>query len=263
MRHLAFSLSSALLFCAPLLTQTPSHEKAFYLDVHQYSPSMEGHFQGLQDGKALNVDLKQDLSLDKDGSKLGFAAEYQGPRFGVEFAMDPQTYRGAGYAQKDISIDGKHILVGTHVNSNMKVTAYTFNWTIRFMQFQPVWVGVDLGARVWDVDLSVVTPPNPMTGIAVDTHQKFPLPIPQIGLSMGVTAFDDRLVGRGYCHLLTYKGANYTHLGADVRGFILPWLGLRVFVDNESFDAPKGSVTDDLEANLDRNGAGFGVIVRF
>jgi len=64
-------------------------------------------------------------------------------------------------------------------------------------------------------------------------------------------------------HLLSYKGASYTHAALDLRVFPISWLGVRVFADSESFKVPKGSVKDDLEFKLDRDGMGFGVMVRF
>jgi hypothetical protein len=49
----------------------------------------------------------------------------------------------------------------------------------------------------------------------------------------------------------------------DARYFPLRWLGIRVYLDQESLDIPKGSIQDDLELKLDRSGFGFGVVARF
>jgi hypothetical protein len=93
--------------------------------------------------------------------------------------------------------------------------------------------------------------------------EKILVPIPQLGLSVGGRALGDRLVGRASFHFLKYQDATYRRWQGDLRYFPLPWVGLRAFLNTESFDAPEGSIKDDLVFNVDRNGAGFGVVFSF
>ncbi len=101
------------------------------------------------------------------------------------------------------------------------------------------------------------------SGITAAANYRVNLPVPQVGPSLGFTALDDRLVGRGLFHFLTYKGATYTRMGADLRYFPVSWLGLRAFVDSERFRVPDGSIKDDLDITLDRTGFGFGIVFRY
>ena len=244
----------------PVAGQAP--KAAWYFGLQHVAPTFEGHFEGIQDDKPILIDLQNDLAIGKDSTKLGFALEYQGPRFGVEFAMDEQDYKGANTINRKITISGQDYNAGAYVTTDLKIKNYTFNWTIRALKFERAWIGVDLGARVWDMDLKALGN-EPFTGVSASAVEKFPIPIPQIGLATGFQAFDGQLVAKGYYHTLFYAGANYNHLGADVRYFPLKWLGVRAFVDKETLDVPKGSIKDDLEIRLDRNGVGFGVMVRF
>jgi hypothetical protein len=244
----------------PLAAGQP--DRAFYIDIHQASPGFNGHFAGRQDGQPVFFDVKSDLGLEKSSSKAGFALEYQGPRFGVEFSMDQQDYKGSNHLTRQITVDGKDYPVGVFVNSAMKIQNSTFNWTIRVLSKEQGYLGIDLGARIWDVDLHVVGDQTDI-GFHESSSFKAPLPIPQIGFSAGFNAFERKLVGRGFYHFLSVKGASYQHLGADLRYFPLSRLGVRVFIDNEGFRVPKGSLKDDLDLDIDRNGIGFGLIARF
>jgi len=251
-----------LLLCGPLLAQTTS-SRSVYLDIHRASPSLEGHFNGTQDGQPVAFDLQGDLGLEKDSAKLGAAFEYQGPRFGVELAADEQDYKGFHRLENQITIKGQDYQAGTDLTSKVVVKSYTLNWTIRIIKPDPWWIGVDVGARMWDLDLKA-SGYDPVFMVRVEApEQKVTLPIPQLGLSAGFHAFERRLVVKGFYHLLSRSGASYTHLGADARLFPIKWLGVRAFYDRESFKVPKGSIEDDLEAQLDRSGTGLGLILRF
>jgi len=247
----------ALSLCAPLLAQAGN--RSVYLDIHQASPSLEGHFNGVQDGQPIHFDLQGDLGIEKDKAKLGAAFEFQGPRFGVELSADEQDYKGFHHLNQDVTIDGKTFAANTDIASALSVKCYTFNWTIRFIKPRPYWIGMDLGVRAWALDLQADNH-NQLVPISAQTSPT--LPIPQIGLSAGFHAFEQRLVVKGYYHLLSRNGASYAHFGADARVFPFKWLGVRAFFDSESFKVPKGSIQDDLELQLDRKGAGFGLIVR-
>jgi len=253
---LALCLAAAL----PALGQAP--KRAWYFGLQRVAPTFEGHFEGIQDNESILIDLQGDLAIGKDSTKPGLALEYQGPRFGLEFSMDEQDYKGANTVSRLIKISGQDYNQGAYVTTDLKIKNYTFNWTIRALKFEHAWIGVDLGARVWDMDLKALGE-EPLSGVKAEAVEKFPIPIPQIGLSTGFEAFEGSLVAKGYYHALFYSGAKYNRIGADVRYFPLRWLGVRAFVDKETFDVPKGSIKDDLEIKLDRNGVGFGVMVRF
>lgn len=245
----------------PLVAQDA--KGSFQLDVHRVSPSLEGHVDGIQDGNPLVVDFQNDFGIQKDATKVGLSLEYQGPRFGVELSAEEQDYLGHNYVQRDIKINGSTFHAGALVDSDIKVKNYTFNWTIRAFKWPQFWIGLDLGVRVWDLDMTASAYEPATTVYVPPVVEKLPVPIPQVGLATGFHALDDRIVGRGYYHLLTYKGASYHHAGVDIRYFPVNWLGIRFFSDTETFDAPKGSIKDDLEVRLDRKGTGAGVVLRF
>lgn len=252
---LAIALSSSLAFAE-------SSEKRWYLDLHQVAPTLEGHFVGTVDNETINFDLKRDLGLEKDSTRLGLSLEYQGPRFGLELSTSGQDYKGSQRITRTITLQGVDYKVGTVVNSSIKLPSHTLNWTIRVLRFDHAWLGIDLGARIWALDMSA-NGTESTTGLYESASQKINLPIPQLGISGGFKVLENKLLGRAYYHLLSSSGASYKHIGADLRFFPINWLGLRVFMDNETFDVPKGSIKDDLELKLDHNGTGFGVVVRF
>ncbi|MDP2876935.1 MAG: hypothetical protein Q8O00_12180 [Holophaga sp.] len=257
-------IRSALALCLvatlPMAAQAP--KRAWYFGVQSVAPTFEGRFSGIQDDKAIEVDLQKDLAIKKETAKIGFALEYQGPRFGLEFAMDEQDYKGANFINRKISISGQDYNAGAYVTTDLKMKNYTFNWTIRALKFEHAWIGIDLGARIWDMDLKAIGV-EALSGVSATAIEQFPIPIPQLGLSVGFQAINGAVIGKAYYHTLVYSGAKYHRVGADLRYFPLKWLGVRAFMDQEAFDVPKGSIQDDLDIRLDRNGAGFGVMVRF
>jgi hypothetical protein len=249
-----------------LLAALPIHAqdlvRYWYFDVHQTKPTLEGHFEGKQDGNDFRMDLKDDLALAKDKTKIGFAVEYQGPRFGLELSMDGQDYLGTNMVNKKVSINGQTWTAGARLTTSVKATNTTFNWTIRALTWPQFWIGVDLGVRGMGVDLKA-SGIEPFTQVQASAGYKITIPIPQLGLSTGFNAFGGRLIGRGFYHYLGYSGASYSHIGADLRYFPVQWLGVRAFTDTESFKIPKGSAKQDADIGLDRAGTGFGVVVRF
>lgn len=237
--------------------------RSFQFDVHRIGPSFEGHFNGSQNGSRLDIDLKNDLGIQKDVTKVGFGLEYQGPRFAIELSAEEQDYRGSNYLQRDIQIDGSTLHAGAVVDSTVKVTDYTLNWTIRALTWTSAWIGIDLGARVWGLDVTA-SGYEPLTTVySLPVEEKVPMPLAQIGFSTGFNAFDQHLVVKGYYHHVPYRGASYRHVGADLRFFPIKWLGARVFTEYERLDVPMGSLTNDLDIRLDRRGTGFGIVLRF
>ncbi|HLO66077.1 MAG TPA: hypothetical protein VK188_03590 [Holophaga sp.] len=235
---------------------------SWYFGASSAGPRLEGSYLGIQDGKPVDFDLVKDLALGKDGSGGGFLLEYQGPRFGLELAMETQKYKGLNQITRDITISGQDFPAQATVSSRVKATATTFNWTVRLVKAPGFWFGVDLGVRSTYVDAQAHGV-NYLSGEQGDAVFKSPLPMPQVGPSMGYASGDGRFAIRGYYHYLGYKGATYHHAGGDVRFFPLAWLGVRAYVASESWKVPNGSLKDDLEITLDRSGAGFGVLVKF
>jgi hypothetical protein len=256
-----FPLASLLLLTAlPALAQ--GVESHWYLDVHRFTPSLSGHYQGTSDGNPFLVDLKDDLALAKDKTKIGYGLEYQGTRFGLELSRDEQDYAGSNRVQRPVTINGTTYNANTLVTSTFKATNDTVNWTIRYLTWPQFWLGLDLGARATETEIHAVGTSGLLASAAAVDY-KTTLPIPQVGPSLGFIAMRGRVVGRAMFHLLAYKGSSYTHSGADLRFFPLSWLGVRAFVDAEHFRVPKGSIKSDLDITLDRSGAGLGVVARF
>ena len=148
------------------------------------------------------------------------------------------------------------------MDSTIKTTTYTLNWTIRFIRTPGFWVGLDLGVEGTTVDLNAVAT-NYLAGKSEPAAFKSTLPMPQIGPALGYRTENGRLVVRGYYHYLGYKGATYSHAGGDLRFFPLKWLGVRAFTSSETWKVPNNSLASDLEIGLDRSGSGFGVVLNF
>jgi hypothetical protein len=237
-------------------------EGAWNLDIHRIAPTLEGHYKGTQDGKPADFDLVGDLGLQKDKTQLGVGLEYQGPRFALELGMDTQNYLGHNTIQRDVTISGQTWNAQATVDTAIKMTNYTANWTIRFMRSPGFWLGLDLGAKATLLDLHA-SGNNYLVNTPATAAFKSGLPMPQVGPSAGYTGLDGKLALRGYYHFLAYKGASYHHSGADLRFFPLPWLGARAFFARESWKVPTDSVAKDLAITLDRSGAGFGVVLKF
>ena len=250
----------ALIFGVPLWSQAAAPR--WSLDLHTFTPALEGHFHGISDGNPIQVDLGGDLGLGRDGTRIGAGAEYQGRRFGLEFATDRQEYAGRNQLARDITIDGRVYRASTVVTSTLQTTTSSLNWTLRYLVWPQFWLGLDLGARATVIELRT-SGAELISGASVVVDYRTVLPVPQLGPSLGFTALDHRLVGRGLVHLLTYKGATYTRVGADLRYFPLEWLGVRVFADAERFRVPEGSIDKNLDITLDRSGIGFGIVARF
>jgi len=210
------SIPSLLALLAALPVCAQEAQRYWYFDVHRFTPDLTGHFQGVSNGSPIDVDFRDDLALKRDSSSIGASLEYQGPRFGLQLSTDAQTYAGLNTVNKAITIQGQTYQANTLVSSRVKATNTNFDWTIRCLAWPQFWLGVDLGARFTVLKLDA-SGGNAFSGVNGSASYKATLPIPQLGPSLGFTAFDDRLVGRGMLHMLAFKGATYTHLGADLR----------------------------------------------
>ncbi len=246
---------------ASLAAQVPASKWSF--GFHQYSPTFEGHVTDFKDASN-NWDLVKDFGIGKDGSTPGAFLSYDGPRFGFSLSMDGQKYVGDKILSREVTVDNTKFRVNTQLKSKIDLQAMDLCWTIRVYRWEQAWLGVDLGAQAWDLKVAAdgTTTVNNQT-----THghgeEKQAVPIPQFGLSVGGHFLEERAVVKASVHILSYKGAKYTRTTADARFFVLPWLGLRAYVDNHAFDAPRNSVDENKEIKLDRMGAGFGIVARW
>lgn len=219
--------------------------------------------EGVQDGQPISVDLDADLGLAKDKAKVGLLFDYQGPRFGFLAQTGGTDYAGDKITTRTVTIDGTTYSAGTRITSHLNLKTLEGVWTIRIIPLSVFWVGVDLGVESWKLEMDAtgtVAPPGSGTSTA---STSFTAPIPQLGLSAGSRVPGGLFEIKGYYHYLGAKGAKYTRSGLDARFYPIPHLGVRAFYETETFDVPQGSLQDDLMLNLDRKGAGFGVVVRF
>lgn len=256
-----FSVLTAVFFA--VVPAAAQEARGFWnLDVHRVAPSLSGTYNGTQDGKAVNFDIQNDLALTKDTTPLGASLEYQGPRFALAVSYDAQNYVGANVIQRDVTISGQTYHAQATVDTRLKVTNFSGLWTVRFMRTPGFWIGLDLGVRGTALQLDA-TGSEYLASNTLAASFKSGLPMPQVGPSAGYTGFGGRLVIRGNYHYLAYKGATYHFTEGDIRFFPLDWLGVRAFVQGESWKVPDNSLAKDLDITLDRSGAGFGLVAKF
>lgn len=229
--------------------------------MQSYGPTLSGHFQGVQDGQPIAVDLDSDLGLGKDKTTPGFFMDYEGPRFGLQVSSGSAEYRGDRIVYRPITVGGATYTTGTRVLSHLKLATLDGIWTIKFARDTDTWLGFDLGVQAWTVDLDATSVPAFGTPTSASTRIK--APIPQLGLSGGSRGFNGALEAKAYIHYLGYRSAKYTLYGLDLRAFPTSWFGLRAFYEGGKFDVPRGSIQDDLDVQLDRKGVGLGAVVRF
>lgn len=262
MRALLIALLSATAAFAqlggPMAAPVQDLLRTWTLGAQVYGPTLTGHFNGTIDGQPLKLDLDSDLGLAKDKTTPGFFLDYQGPRFAFQVSSGTAEYRGDRALTQSIQLNGQTFSAAHEVQSHVKLASVDGVWTIKFVKGSDAWVGLDLGAQVWKIDMDATDLTNPATA-----STSVSVPIPQIGLSAGGRGFNGGLEAKAYVHYLGYKQAKYTLVGADLRFFPVRWFGLRAFYEGSSFDVPNGSVKDNLEFKLDRKGAGFGGVFRF
>jgi hypothetical protein len=234
-------------------------QRTWTLGGQVYGPTLSGHFQGLQNGQPISLDLDSDLGLGKDKTTAGFFLDYQGPRFAFQVSSGSAEYRGDRTVTQTVTVNGQNYTAGTRVQSHVKLASVDGIWTIKFVRGSDAWMGLDLGVQSWKIDMDATD----FSGEIPPASTSVTAPIPQIGLSAGGRGFNGGLEAKAYVHYLGYKQAKYTLVGADLRFFPVRWFGLRAFYESSSFDVPKGSVKDDLEFKLDRKGGGFGAVFRF
>lgn len=126
---LALILCGTSLFAQMGRTEGPApSDRSFTVGGQVYGPDLTGHFQGLQDGQPIFLDLDADLGLGKDKTTPGFFMDYQGApvrvpglqRFGgVPGGSDPQPHHhperhhlqrgGPGPLPREAGQRGRHL----------------------------------------------------------------------------------------------------------------------------------------------------------
>ena len=263
MRALSFALllSTTLAFAQLGAPSQPAtgFQRTFTLGAQSFGPTLTGHFNGKQDGQDIAVDLNSDLGLGKDKTTPGFFLDYQGPRFGFQVTSGSADYRGNQVVNRTVTVNGTPYVAGTQVLSHVKLASVDGFWTIKMVSEANAWIGLDLGAQVWTVDMDAAD----ASGANPPASTQVKAPIPQIGLSGGSRGYNGAVESKLYFHYLGYKQAKYTSYGLDLRIFPVRWFGLRAFYEASKLDVPNGSIKDDLELQLDRKGLGFGAVLRF
>jgi hypothetical protein len=255
---------AALFLAIPLAAQ--AQDGKWSIGVYGASPALSGHY--MDDEAGTSISLKDDFKLNNDGMGFGFHFEYSGPRLGFSLQYSSFDYSGRNLLTKSIRINGEEYGAGYEVASGLSHSLLEALVTYKLLKGGKGWLGVDLGMQSWTLDMTAEgfdTQTNPAApkGESFDYAEKFTAPIPFFGASCGVKAMGGRLELGAKYHLVSYSGASYTRFGADARYFVMPWLGLRAFLDNQSFKAPEDSILDSVDAKLDRNSFGFGVVAKF
>jgi len=243
---------------APLFGQAPTVKK-WSFGLYGSLPDLGGYF--IDSGEEpTDLDLKNDFGLKNDKMGLGVRIDYLGPRFGFQLDVGTHSFAGQNRLPKPVKMDGQTFPEGTDITSSLTNTTFDLTGTVKVLRFDHFWLGIDYGLQAWYMQVQAEAKEN--RDIAPVSYA-LPLPIPQVGLSLGANALNNMLEFRGRAHFLSYSGATYTLFAADARCYFLPWLGVRAFMEAQRFDAPNSSITDDLEARLDNNRFGFGVALRW
>ena len=257
----------ALFLTVPLVAQAPSGR--WTLGAFGVSPGLTGQYRDYGSSYT-DFDIEKDFKLGKDGTGIGLHMEYSGPRFGFSVSYGTQDYAGRNEITRSFKVADIEFKAGMDVTSSIKHTVYDANWTIKLLSNRNAWLGVDLGIQGWYLDVeatgmvSVQDPDFPTPAVDFSkVDESYIMPIPHIGISGGLNALDNRFVIGAKAHFLIYRAAKYTRFAADARYYFLPWLGIRVFADTQSVDAPESSIINNVDANLDRTGVGFGIVARW
>jgi len=265
---------AGLMAAAPLIGQA-SPGKKWSFGVYGSTPDLGMYLRQRQSSDSLpdldslktDFDSKTDLALKSGKMGMGTRIDYLGPRGGFQLDVGVHEFAGQNKVTRPIVIDNQTFSADADVTSSIKNTTVDLTGTIKILRFEHFWFGIDLGIQAWMMQVSAEAKNISSGGITKDdpdpVSANLPLPIPQVGLSFGIKGFNNVLEIRGRAHMLGYSGATYTLFAADARCYFLPWLGVRAFMENQQFDAPYGSVSDDLEARIDNNRFGFGIAFRW
>lgn len=252
------------LLCAtlPLLAQAPSAPQGgrWTLGAQRLAPDLSGSVYIQNSGSTSSFDLQRDLNLGKDFTLTGFLAGYEGPRFLLQVSSTGERYEGRNILTSAATVNGITYTVGTDLHSRLKVAATDLTWVIKVLRWDQAYLGVDLGANLWKLEVDAT---GTSGGSTQSAHDDLTAPIPQLGASAGAHLFGGVLDLRGSYHFLNKSGASYHHAVAEARAYPLRWLGVRVFLEDEKLDVPKDSLSSDFALNVDRKGTGLGLVFRF
>ncbi|WP_243294949.1 hypothetical protein [Geothrix mesophila] len=229
------------------------------LGFQRVQPSLSASLDGIRDGKASLVDTDSDLGLGRDGNPFGGLLEYQGQAHGFQLTYDSARYRGDRVLPRAILIDGRSYAAGTPLQTQAKVEVLEGLWTYKFVRRPDAWLGFDLGAQVFRVDLQALT----LTSTPRSQSEHSSWIVPQVGLTGWSSGVDGLLESRVYARYITYRGATSFRYGVDARAYLYPKFGLRVFFEDARAHIPRGSVEGDLDLRADRRITGLGLVIRF
>jgi hypothetical protein len=255
-------LPFALLATSPAWAQdAPSQWSA---SLSTSFPSLTGGVSGRQDGQPIQLSWDGTMGLKRSGLPLGASLDYQGPRFGLSLGLDQQTFQATHQLQDQVQLEGATYLVGTRLDSEVKFTSVTLDWTIRLLRQPDWWAGLDLGVKATTVTLSTTgtVSGNAFTTVEDTESAKFTLPLPLFGVAGGFQAMDGKLVGRGYYHFLKLGEFSYNHAGVALTYYPIPQVGGRLAYDSDVMKA-SSSGFDAQELKIARQGVSLGVVYKF
>jgi hypothetical protein len=236
----------------------PTPQLTWTFGVQRVQPSLTASVVGSKDGKASSVDTDADLGLAREGTPLGFFAEYQGQTQAFLISYDSARYGGNRILPRAIALDGVSYDAGTGLQTSAKVQVMEGLWTYKFVRRDDAWIGFDLGAQLMRADLSALAPSSPQAQKASPSWL-----IPQVGLTALSSGAGGLLESRVYVRYFTHKGASLTRYGIDARAYLYPSFGLRAFFEDSRMHIPRGSLQQDLDIRVDRRVTGLGLVVRF
>jgi hypothetical protein len=250
---------AALLLTVPLAAQTPVGQWSF--GVYGATPDLTGHYRDTG-ASPTDFDIKRDFKLKNDKTTFGVHMDYMGSRFAFSVNYGIQDFAGQNRIYGQIEVGGHVFDADMDVASSLKNTALDACGTIKILRGTSAWLGVDIAMQAWYLDVQA----EGVTADGMDSEKVskiYSVPIPQLGFSFGFQGLQNRLVLGAKAHFLAYSGAKYTRYAADARFFFTSRFGLRAFVETQSLDVPDSSIINKVEAKLDSDQSGFGVVIRW
>lgn len=253
-------LTALLLLGQPL----PAQVGPWSLGLAYQGADFSGRYDHKDGQNVTTYDASRDLGLGKSSLGVGLGLVYEGRLFRFHAATWGQNYSGDRNVVQDVAVDGKLYRAGARVQSRASLRDYELDATFKVLRSAEGYLGVDVGVVDWTIEVSAQgqgsVAGGPVQELAAQAAGR--QAIPQVGLSAGYR-FGAQVDVRGYYRLLSRSGASYRRAGAEVRYFPLKAVGVRLNLENESFDVPKGSLDADTALAIDKNGAGLGVVWRF
>lgn len=214
-----------------------------------------------------DLDAGRDLRLNRVRIGPGLFIDYQGPRFLLRLEAYGTSNQRGFLLERQVNVDTTTYHPGTAIATELAFRNVELGWTIKLLRGSRAYLGVDLGVNAWSLKGKVegqgTRQDDPFRErLYATTTATGTLPLPQLGFSFGWTVTPG-LDLRGHIHALGWKGASYRRYGLDVRYFPLKHFGLRLTAEQESLDAPLGSVSDAMEFHGEKGVVGLGAVVRY